>query len=519
MASKTKKSVERGKAVAGVVLPPEKTEQQLLEDNILQTLAALGGQRVTDDSLIQRGSQMVLPSTMSPVDAIKYLEDHIEQQEEETRFTRTFKFRPWDGASAVQKALVKVFGTAGIGKPTWTFFGKKPPEMRTINIGPTETMQVPWGKLAVPLFGGSMYLGSVEDPDLGSLFSLTIDAPRKYRAHIEGLFLTIQSVLNTESIYKGQAIDGQENAEFLDLSGVDPRKVIYSDEVIAQLDANLWSVIKHTETMRRMGIPRKRAVLLEGPYGTGKTLGAFLTAQIAVPNGWTFVYCRPAKDSLSSVMATARLYQPSVVFFEDVDILAESGERDAVARLLDLFDGITAKGTELMLVLTTNHKERIHKGMVRPGRLDAMIHIGALDLNGCRRMIEASVPEGSLGDEMDYEAIFEAMEGFLPAFVKEAIDRTLRYAISRSDGEVDDLVLETEDFVLAANGLRPQLDMMLDAGEGKVPDPLGTAIRNEVRRAVDGVDIREVDGAVVFRTDSEKKNGQQQSDQLAKIER
>jgi hypothetical protein len=504
----------KGSSNVGIAVAPEKTEQQVLEDNLLDTLAALGGQRITDDSLIQQGNQLVLPATMSPVDAIRYLEDHIEQQEEETRFTRTYKFRPWDGASAVQKSLIKVFGTAGIGKPTWTFFGKKPPEMRAINVGPTETMQVPWGQLAVPLFGGKMFLGVSEDNELGQLFVLTVDAPRKYRAHIEGLFRVVQQTLESESIYKGQAIDGQEDAEFLDLSGVDPRKVVYSDEVLAQLDANLWSVIRHTDVMRRMNIPRKRAVLLEGPYGTGKTLGAFLTAQVAVPNGWTFIYCRPTRDSLATVMATARLYQPAIVFFEDVDILAESGDRDAVARLLDLFDGITAKGTELMLVLTTNHKERIHRGMVRPGRLDAMIHIGALDLSGITRMIEATAPQGTLDEDIDYEAVYEAMEGFLPAFVKEAIDRTLRYAISRSEGEVEDLMLTTEDFVLAASGLRPQLDLMNGAGEGKIPDPLGTAMRHEMRRAVDGVDIKELDGATVFRTKTE--NGG--SDSLKKVE-
>src|SRR6185436_54082 len=97
----------------------------------------------------------------------------------------------------------------------------------------------------------------------------------------------------------------------------------------------VWTLLEHTQRMRELGMPLKRAVLFEGDYGTGKTLGAFLTAQIAVDNGWSFHYCRPGRDNIEEVMQTARLYQPSVVFFEDVDTLTESGDRDTVSRLLD----------------------------------------------------------------------------------------------------------------------------------------------------------------------------------------
>ena len=45
------------------------------------------------------------------------------------------------------------------------------------------------------------------------------------------------------------------------------------------MGANVWSLIRHSPKMRELGLPLKRAVLFEGDYGTGKTLGAFLTAQ------------------------------------------------------------------------------------------------------------------------------------------------------------------------------------------------------------------------------------------------
>jgi transitional endoplasmic reticulum ATPase len=36
--------------------------------------------------------------------------------------------------------------------------------------------------------------------------------------------------------------------------------------------------------------------------------------------------------------------------------------------------------------MTTNHKDEIHKGMLRPGRLDAIIEIGAMDRPGVEKL-------------------------------------------------------------------------------------------------------------------------------------
>lgn len=451
---------------------------------VLDALANIAGERFQEDDITYDGTRLQIPRTMTAQDAIKTLEAHIEQQEAETRFSRVYRFRPWDGAAAFSRAIKTLTGTTGIGRPTWEWFTKIPPQMQTIAVDVDETMQVPWGEISVSLFRGSCYLTAQRDPEYGELFQLIVDCPRKYRAAVEGLFQLVEQELRTNSIYRGKAFDGQPAPEFIDLTGVDRSKVIYSDEVEAQLSAQLWSLLRHTESMRKHQVPLKRAVLLHGPYGTGKTLAAFLTAQEALKNDWTFVYCRPGKDDLDQVMATARLYQPAVVFFEDVDSIGEgdSTDRDSVVRLLDMFDGIQAKGTELVAVLTTNHPERIHKGMIRPGRLDAVIKISELDTGGIERMIRSVVPDSSIEDPLDAEAIGDSMKGYLPAFVKEAIDRAVRYSIARNDGEIDKL--STEDFVHAANGLRDQLEMMEGAEEGRKPESLTAVMSGLISETV-----------------------------------
>lgn len=465
------------------------TETRDTQKQLLHTLAELGGRQTADDDLVFEGKRFVIPEVMDLDDAIVYLDRHRQQAQEHHLFTKIFRYRPWDGAAALQTGLKKVFGTVGHGIRTPGFFSSRPPEMRNINVSPDETISVPWGRIEVPIFGldGWLELSATNDPEWGPLFVLNAYVPKKFRHQVDGIFKVVEEELRTNSIYKGRAITGATDAEFVDLSGVDPSKVIYAEDVAVQLEANVWSLLRHSTTMRELGLPLKRAVLLEGPYGTGKTLGAFLTAKVAVENGWTFIYCRPAKDDLGEVMATARLYQPAVVFFEDVDTLASSGEADQVTRLLDLFDGITAKGTELMVVMTTNHPERIHKGMVRPGRLDAVIHIGALDDAGVEQMVRALVPDDLLARNIVWDEVGKAMSGYLPAFVKEAVDRAMRYAVARANGKPR--TITGPDIVQAAEGLRPQLALMEGAGEGVNPDSLSLAVSKIVQEANDGQQV------------------------------
>lgn len=455
--------------------------------DLMSKLAEIGGGLFSpEDDIISQGHQLILPEGMTMSRAVKFLAERIEADEKQVRYVRDFRFRPWDGAVCTWRALKRIFGMVGM-RDRMGFFGPEPPSLIDIPVGPGETEQVPWGDMVLPAFENTVIsTGADVDPELGILFKLTIMAPRKYRAQVEGIFAIVEEELASRSIYRGKAFDGQEKPEFLDLSGVDESKVIYSDATMIQLNANVWSVLEHREALREAGISRKRSALLYGPYGTGKTLGGFLTAQKAIANGWTFLYARPGRDKVEDVVQTARLYQPAVVFVEDLDTVADAdNSADTTSKLLDLFDGITAKGTELMIVLTTNHPDKIHKGMLRPGRLDAVIEIGHLDEQGVTRLIQNTLPAGSVADDVDWGSVFVANEGFLPAYVKEAADRAYRYALSRT-GEPEGIVLTTEDLVFAAEGLRPQLDLMNGAQEHPKVNQLSEGVREVVHEVVVG---------------------------------
>jgi transitional endoplasmic reticulum ATPase len=348
--------------------------------------------------------------------------------------------------------------------------------MVTVAVDVGKTAEVPWGTLTIPSLPNTQFsVGQMRDREYGILFALEAVGPRKDRHAINGVFNLVEDELRRESIYRGKAFDGQAKPEFVDAMAVDRSKIIYANGTEEQIVANVWSLMRHSDEMRRLGLPLKRAVLFEGPYGTGKTVGATITAQEAVANGWTFVYCRPGRDDISECMATARLYQPSVLFVEDVDVISdpETNGVDGVARLLDLFDGMTSKQTEILVVMTTNHPEKIHKGMVRPGRLDAVIHIGELDRGGIERMVHVLISPENMAADIDFDAVSDSMDGFLPAYVKEAVDRAQRYNLSRNGGRLT--VIGTDDLVAAADGLRPQLELMNGAKESRTVDALSEA--------------------------------------------
>lgn len=461
-----------------------KTENQRIQEEILATLSKLGGLRVQDDSLIFEGTKFILPANMAGrvEDAVEYLQDWQEAQEETYNYGREFRYRPWDGAAAFDRAMKRVFGTGGIGKAIRTMFGSYPPEYRTIDVGHNQTTQVPWGRVGFAPLNAMFMLGSTSNRELGDVFYLDITAPKKYRAHMEAFFQVIEEELRTGSIYRGKAITAAATPVFLDTSKVDPSKVVYSDDVMRQLDANVWSAIRHADTLRAVGLPIKRQVLLYGPYGTGKTLAGMLTAQQAEQNGFTYIQVRP-EDDLYGALKTAQIYAPSVVMFEDIDVIKTS-HTEGVAQLLDVLDGVTNKGVEVMALFTTNHPDRLHRGMMRPGRLDAVIELTGLDAGGIRRLVEATVPVDLRSPDLDWSAIGEAFLGLLPAFAKEAVDRAQRYAIARSGGVPQ--VITTTDLTAAAAGIRAQVKMMEDAPIATDADSLAGALTATVGKALVG---------------------------------
>jgi hypothetical protein len=430
------------------------------------------------------GTKIMLPHNMTYERAYSILERLQKESETPTTFDRRYMYRANDGAYATFQVIKNLYGMI-LGKPQMSFFGLQPAEQRTIAISPNENMQVPWGAIEIPIFPGLTITlcDQHHDRDYGAIFEIHAVGPKKYKPQVEELFDAVAEYLRTNSIYRGRAISGSASPVFIDLSDFDASQIVFSDEATALLEGFIHAPIRYADAMRREGVPLKRTFLLEGPYGTGKTSEGMIVAEIAVENGWTWISAVPGRDKTEDVLRTAKLYAPAVVFIEDIDTDVSSGEADEVSKFLDAFDGITAKGGEIIAIMTTNHKEKIHKGMLRPGRLDRVIHIGQLDRGGVERLVRALVDPAKLDPAVDFDEIYGSMHGFYPAFVSETIKGAKIVAIGRTQGS-GEYVLTTEDLVTAAKSLHEQLKQLEGATEGEKRPSLDTAIGDTVRSAL-----------------------------------
>lgn len=465
-------------------------------DKILDVLAELGGITVSDDALIFSGSKFILPEQYEGnVEAAEqFLREWHKGQSKKTSFSRLFNYRPWDGAAAFDRAMRRVFGTSGIGKTEYSMFGTTPPQQVSIAVSAHENIQVPWGGVQFPPLDAEFYLDDNYSEDYGPIFMINVEGPLKYRRHFEGFFDIVEEELRERSIYRGKAFSGSIQPNFMDTDAIDPERVVYNPEVAHQLDVNMWSLLRYSQTMRENHIPLKRSVLVHGEYGCGKSLAGELTAKEAVENGWTFIKARPGKDNLSDILKMAQLYAPAVVWFEDIDVVAKGENDKQISELLDSLDGITNKGVEILAGFTTNFVEKIQKGVLRPGRLDAVIPIGKLGPEEIEKLCKIVIPEDQQGD-IDYAPVTHAFDGMVPAFIKEGIDRTMRYTIARNGGKPG--LINTMDLVDAAHGLGDQLVLMKNAQEGvKVPlleQAFGETIEkhfNNRKISGSGVDLR-----------------------------
>lgn len=457
-------------------------------------LSALGGNKARqEDSVEFSGTKLIVPEQYrGNLSGLRtFVKEYEKAQNTKTDMVKVFEYRVYDVAHALNLALKEYFGFTGNGEVIHTPFGDIEPEIIEVKTGIGQHVQVPYNRLAFMPLQGHIDVGAARTPQ-GMLGKITINAPKGYRDAVEGLFELIENKLRKQSIYRGKAIvlDESNEIDFLDLSTVRREDVVYSPEVLAALEANLWLAIRNAEEFRKSGLSIKHSVLLEGPYGTGKSMAAFLTALECVANGFTFIFVKPGAN-LNDAMQMTRLYAPAVVFFEDVDVL-QTNDPEKVSELLDTFDGLSSKGKEIIAVLTTNNKKNIHKGMLRPGRLNTLIHVGAPDLNGVRKIIESRLRNSGVPlDKVDFEVVYEACKEYMPAFVSEVAERSLREAWMRENGKPS--ALTTEDLLKAVEGIREQFELMVAADEIRSITPFQDSFREELREVFRGVKIMDGD--------------------------
>lgn len=416
------------------------------------------------------GDKLVVPKGMSLQQALELIERRQSYLEEDMNFNEVFGYFPYDGANALNQVLERTFGWS-CAEPTPGMFGDRPPALINIEIAPKVFRKVPWGRFSLPgMEGGWIQCAAAWDGS-SVKFALTGIIKRKFEDKIDQLFAEVRKELDENSIYRGKAIkirfkddDGCEidmpTPEFMDLTDVDESMVIYSTDVQRQIEINLLTPIRRVHDCLLNNIPIKRGVMLAGTYGTGKTLGAKVAAKLSVATGNTFVYI-PHADELNKAIEFAKQYQSPActVFCEDID-RAISGERTVkMDDILNIIDGIDTKTANIITVLTSNHIEEINPALLRPGRLDAVIHVTPPDAEAVSKLLRA-YGGGAIAPSVSLEAAAKLLEGNIPATIAEVVKRAKLAELARTPAGQVVTNLSEASLIEAAHSVKAHVELL-----------------------------------------------------------
>lgn len=427
-----------------------------------------------DVDIVREGTQIILPPGMTYKEGREWLQRKEDADEKEIAIFEIVDAIPLEGAYAFKRALDRIYGfTALVNTPG--FFGDNPPVMIGVEVEAGVTAQVPWGRLSVPNVAGYFETG-ITQKDGSFKFVIQGKTKQKCKEKVSELAALTRQIAKEESIYKGKAIrvkfptqeqvdDGSvgpldNQPKFLVLDHVVEADLIFPQDVQDLVETAIFVPIEKRERCQAEGVPFKRGILLEGPWGTGKTLTADVTAKKATRHGITFIYLENVKD-LEQGLRFAALYAPAVVFAEDIDQVGKDDRHDDESPLntiLNTLDGVDMKNSEIMAVLTTNYINDIEQGLLRPGRIDAVIPVRPPDAVAASKLV-ALYARGRLEAGIDLTLVGRKLSGQIPAVIREVVERSKLEAIGRlKDGEA--LVLTARDLERASNSMLTHLELL-----------------------------------------------------------
>ncbi len=423
---------------------------------------------------------IVLPEGMGLPMAIDSLSRRAEEDEKLVVTARSYTgWHHRDVIVQVNRAMAAVFGWVD-ARPNPGFFGTTPPKKMQIEVAPHLRQDFVYGVMGISAWNGTEAQLAVKDT-FETAFSVA--HPQKYQAQVNALMDSVEHLLETASIYKGQAIDS--SFEFLPDIPTEREELIFDKPTEAAIEASILWPIREFDEYTKLGLKPSRHNLLCGPYGTGKTLTARRVAQ-ECKGIWTFLYIRTEHTGdFASILENARRYAPAVVFIEDIDTLTTGDRTLDMNAVLNTLDGIASKGVRLMSVMTTNHPEKIHPAMRRSGRLDAFIMLDYPALEARARLLERYLRGKPVAKGLDCTAAAEfcvdaSGKGYTGAEVREVAERSTLYARSQNRS-----LITTEDVKNAALSVQAQVNMTREPLAAAIPS-LDSALRDAVSEVLQG---------------------------------
>ncbi len=232
--------------------------------------------------------------------------------------------------------------------------------------------------------------------------------------------------------------DAKSKVTFADVAGADEEKKELEEIV---------EFLKDPAKFTRLGAKIPHGVLLVGPPGTGKTLLAKAVAgEAGVPfysiSGSDFVemYVGVGASRVRDLFETARKSPASIVFIDEIDAVGRHrgaglggghDEREqTLNQLLVEMDGFGSHDG-IIVMAATNRPDILDPALLRPGRFDREITVGAPDIKGRTDILRVHSRNKPLEDSVDLEVVAKKTAGFTGADLANLLNEAALLAARR----------------------------------------------------------------------------------------
>ena len=223
--------------------------------------------------------------------------------------------------------------------------------------------------------------------------------------------------------------DAGNAVTFDDVAGADEEKAELQEVV---------DFLKNPEKYTRLGARIPKGILLVGPPGTGKTLIAKAVAGEAGVHflsisGSDFVelYVGVGASRVRDLFEQAKKQAPAIIFIDEIDAVGRQrgaglggghDEREqTLNQLLVEMDGF--KSSEGVIVMAaTNRVDILDSALLRPGRFDRQVYVGAPDAKGRAAILRVHARNKPLADNVDLDTIAKETAGFTGADLQNLLN-------------------------------------------------------------------------------------------------